>query len=173
MLANIVETCHFLLSNYPAAQQAQDYLNGRLSKGSQDMFQFGYFPDVANLSALSDVVSEETLLQLKLLYTRYIEDAQCHRQVLSSYFEQHPLVMPFCDPYGQPVGLVGRTLLSEPERLKKKVAKYKNTQESSVFKKGNLLFGLHENKRYILERGFVYVVEGQFDVIKAAGNWTA
>ena len=168
MLANIVETCHSLLSDYPAAQEAQDYLNGRLSKSSQDMFQFGYFPDVANLSALSDVVGEEILLQQKLLYTRHIEDVQCHRQVISSYFEQHPLVMPFCDPYGQPVGLVGRTLLSEPERLKKKIGKYKNTQDSPIFKKGNLLFGLYENKRHILEKEFVYVVEGQFDVIKAA-----
>ena len=50
--------------------------------------------------------------------------------------------MPFCDPDGKPVGLVGRTLLEEEERKTKKISKYKNTLELIDFKKGNLLFGL-------------------------------
>jgi tRNA A58 N-methylase Trm61 len=43
------------------------------------------------------------------------------------------------------------------------VEKYKNT----VFKKGQHLFGLYESKSGIIQKDFVYVVEGQFDVIKA------
>jgi len=48
-----------------------------------------------------------------------------------------------------------------------KIPKYKNTSETNAFKKGNLLFGLYENKQSIIEKDCVYIVEGQFDVIKA------
>jgi DNA primase catalytic core len=167
MLDKIVESCRFLLNNYPDAQESKAYLDSRLELESQDVFQFGYFPGVQNISVLTDLVGEELLLKEKLLYTREIEDSLFPRRVLSCYFEDYPLVMPFRNTYGQPAGLVGRTLLGESDRKKKKLSKYKNTLESPDFKKGNLLFGLYENKQSILDNGCVYVVEGQFDVIKA------
>jgi DNA primase len=71
--------------------------------------------------------------------------------------------MPFNDAYGSPVAIVGRTLLSDDERKSQKISKYKNT----VFQKGNFIFGLFENKNYILNDNSVFIVEGQFDVIKA------
>jgi len=51
----------------------------------------------------------------------------------------------------------------------KKISKYKNSSEkhNPKFKKGNHLFGLFENKKNIMEKNCVFVVEGQFDVIKA------
>ena len=72
--------------------------------------------------------------------------------------------MPFRDPYGKVAALVGRSLLSEKERTEKKLPKYKNTKP---FLKGHNVFGLYENKQTILDKNSVYVVEGQFDVIKA------
>jgi DNA primase len=83
------------------------------------------------------------------------------------YFEHHPIILPYRNAYGQVVALVGRSLLNDEERALAQVDKYKNTRESNAFKKGNLVFGLYENKRSILDEGCVYVVEGQFDVIKA------
>lgn len=156
------------MNNYPEAQASKSYLDSRLTPESQETFQFGYFPGVQNISVLTDLVGEDLLRQEKLLYTRDIEDSLFPRRVPSCYFEDYPLVMPFRDSYGKPVGLVGRTLLDEDERKKRKLSKYKNTLESKDFKKGNLLFGLYENKRAILEKGCVYIVEGQFDVIKAS-----
>lgn len=167
MLKKIVESCRFLLNNYPEAQASKSYLDSRLSQESQETFQFGYFPGVENINVLTDLVGEDLLRKEKLLFTRDIEDSLFPRKLVSCYFEDYPLVMPFCDPYGKPVGLVGRTLLEEEERKTKKISKYKNTLESIDFKKGNLLFGLHENKQAILDKGCVYIVEGQFDVIKA------
>jgi DNA primase len=76
--------------------------------------------------------------------------------------------MPFRNIYGKIVAMVGRNLLTDQERKDKKISKYKNTAESTEFKKGHLLFGLYENKQHILDQNCVYVVEGQFDVIKAA-----
>lgn len=168
MLDKIVESCQFLLNNYPEARPSKSYLDSRLTQKSQEIFQFGYFPGVENISVLTDLVSEEELRKEKLLFTREIEDSLFPRKVQSCYFEDYPLVLPFRNVYGQPVGLVGRTLLGEDERKLKKISKYKNTLESSDFKKGNLLFGLYENKQHILDRNSVYIVEGQFDVIKAS-----
>lgn len=168
MLDKIVESCQFLLNNYPEANESKLYLDSRLNKESQEKFQFGYFPNVQNITALIDLVGEDVLIKEKLLYTRDIEDSLFPRKVKSSYFEEYPLIMPFRDVYGKVAGLVGRTLIGEDERRERKLSKYKNTLESSIFKKGNLLFGLYENKQAILTSGCVYIVEGQFDVIKAS-----
>jgi DNA primase len=167
MLDKIVESCRYLLDNYPGAENCKSYLDSRLSSEAQEVFGFGYFPGIKNLSLLTDFVGEEVLRKEGLLFTREIEDALSRRKIPSCYFENHPLILPYRNPYGQVVGLVARTVLSEEERVKKDISKYKNTQETPIFKKGNLLFGLYENKQHILDRGCVYVVEGQFDIIKA------
>ncbi len=167
MLDKIVESCRFLLNNYPGAQASKSYLDSRLNETSQDLFRFGYFPGVQDLAALVDLVGEEALQKEGLFYNREIEDSLFPRKIPTCYFEDYPLVMPFRNPYGQPVGLVGRTLLSDKEQQEKKISKYKNTKDSLDFRKGNLVFGLYENKQHILDRGCVYIVEGQFDVIKA------
>ncbi len=156
------------MNNYPDARESKSYLDSRLNESSQEIFRFGFFPGVQNISVLTDLVGEELLRKEKLLFTREIEDSLFPRKVLSSYFEEYPLIMPFRNPYGQVVGLVGRTLLNDEDRTKRKISKYKNSLESPLFKKGNLLFGLYENKQHILDRGCVYIVEGQFDVIKAS-----
>lgn len=164
MLNKITESCNFLLNNFPEASECKNYLDSRLNEESQKLFQFGYFPNYHNLSALSSLVGEDTLKNEKLLYCKDITDALFPRSVNFSYFEDYPLVMPFKDAYGQVVAIVGRTLLNDSERKEKKVSKYKNT----VFTKGNYLFGLYENKSAILEADLIYIVEGQFDVIKAS-----
>jgi len=166
MLSKIVESCHFLLNNFPEASECKSYLDSRLNEESQKLFKFGYFPNYSNLSALSSIVGEDTLRNEKLLYSKEITDALFPRSISFSYFEDYPLVMPFKDAYGNVVGIVGRTLLTDNERKTKKISKYKNT----VFTKGNYLFGLYENKEFIIDSNMAYVVEGQFDVIKAAGK---
>lgn len=167
MLEEIIKSCQYLLNNYPEAQLCQSYLDSRLDRKSQENFQFGYFPNTQNLSVLINLIGEDVLKQENLFYIRNIEDSLSTRQIKFSYFEDYPLIMPFKNAYGQVVGLVGRTLLDEKERKNFKISKYKNTKESLLFKKGSLLFGLYENKRDILNKNCVYIVEGQFDVIKA------
>lgn len=163
MYEKIVESCQFLLDNFPDAQASKSYLDSRLNLESQKKWEFGYFPNIQNLSVLTDLVGEETLMKLELLTSSQIEDSLSPRRVMRDFFEDHPLIMPQRDTYGKVVALIGRTLLDEKTRQVKKIAKYKNT----VFKKGNYLFGLYENKYNILDQGCVYIVEGQFDVIKA------
>jgi len=61
---------------------------------------------------------------------------------------------------GQVAGFSGRTLSSDPE-----TPKYLNSPESEVFSKGDLLFGLHQARKFIRMRGRAIVVEGNVDVL--------
>jgi DNA primase catalytic core len=163
MLNKIVESCRFLLNNFPEAEDCKEYLNSRLNTDSQELFQFGYFPGIKNIAALVSLIGEDTLKDAKIFFSKDIEDSFSPRKVNISFFENYPLVVPFRDVYGRFVSLVGRSLLSDEERKKIGLPKYKNT----IFSKKNHLFGLYENKAAILDQDCVYIVEGQFDVIKS------
>jgi DNA primase len=160
MLETITQQCQFLLNNFPDAQASKSYLNSRLQPSTQQQWGFGYFPNTTNLPVLLDLVGEETLIKQDLLSLT----SPPSKRVVKNFFEDHPLIMPQRDTYGNIIALIGRTLLPEPIRQSKNIIKYKNTS----FKKGHYLFGLYENKQAILDQGFVFVVEGQLDVIKAS-----
>jgi len=160
---SITDCCHYLLNNFPAAKQCKDYIDIRLNSGSQTSFKLGYFPPANYIDALIMEIGEEPLYKAELILKFEVSDSLCPRTVNRLFFEHHPLIMPYRDVYGKIIGLMGRTLLSEDERKKSDIAKYKNT----TFKKGNNLFGLFESKKNIIENDSVFIVEGQFDVIKA------
>lgn len=163
MLKTITETASYLLNNYSPASQAKEYLNNRLDTQTQETFEFGYFPDAEHFQSLTSIIGDKDLLDNKLVYYREFSDNYGYHKIPYLYFENYPLIMPFKDPYGNIIGIVGRSLLSDSEREEKKISKYKNT----IFKKGNYLFGLYENAKHILQQDAIYIVEGQFDVIKA------
>jgi DNA primase len=162
-LKNIVEACQYILHNSPQGTDCKEYLNNRLDKEMQDQFSFGYFPNASNLKLLTSTIGQDILKNNNLMYSKDIRDAHSARTLLFCFFEDHPLILPYRDLYGNIIALVGRSLLNDQERKTLGIAKYKNT----VFHKGNHLFGLYENKYEILKRNSVYVVEGQFDLIKA------
>ncbi|MGH3246655.1 MAG: toprim domain-containing protein, partial [Trebonia sp.] len=72
------------------------------------------------------------------------------------------VVLPVHDERGDVAGFIGRV---HPDRESTDVPRYLNSPESANFKKGSLLFGLHQG-RAALARGAVPVlVEGPFDAI--------
>jgi DNA primase catalytic core len=159
----VIQACQYLLYNAPEAEEALTYLNKRLDRKTQEHFGFGYFPRGKYLNLLTNLVEESVLQDLELLYTKEVYDAYTPRVFPVCFFEHHPLIMPYRDVYGHIVAVVGRSLLSDQERETLGIVKYKNTH----FTKGNHLFGLFEAKPQILREDCVYIVEGQFDVIKA------
>lgn len=175
MYDKVIESCQFLLKNYPEAREAKSYLDSRLDEESQERFKFGYFPGINNLKVLTDLIGEDLLCQKELLTIRDIDswydygEYPTHKKsTCIVFFENFPIVMPFRDPYGKMVGMIGRTLLNDEElKIKKLPSKYKNTKNDKFFQKGHCLFGLYENKQSIIDQNMVYVVEGQLDVIKA------
>ncbi|MDP2989850.1 MAG: DNA primase [Kiritimatiellota bacterium] len=71
------------------------------------------------------------------------------------------LMFPIQDEQGRVVGFSGRVLAAEVE-----AAKYVNTPETVLFRKGHILYALHKARRAIVESREAIVCEGQIDVIR-------
>jgi len=73
---------------------------------------------------------------------------------------RHRLIVPVCDHQGRVIAFGGRVFdKSEP--------KYINSPDTPLFRKGQMLFGLHLAKEAIGKEGEAILGEGYFDVIRA------
>jgi DNA primase len=70
------------------------------------------------------------------------------------------IIFPICNDVGEVIAFSGR-LLKEAEGA----AKYLNSPETPLFRKGKVLFGLHKTKRALIEANCAVVCEGQLDLI--------
>jgi len=68
------------------------------------------------------------------------------------------IIFPIFDLHQRVIGFGGR-IIGEGE------PKYINSSESSVYHKGEILYGLHMAKRYASEKDYVIIVEGYFDLL--------
>ena len=135
----------------------RQYLDQRqISPELRKRYGLGYAPEgwTSLLDALKPRLGTEVLLAAGLvgkseqggrLYDRF----------------RHRLMFPIFSPSGRIVGFGGRTLGDDR-------AKYVNSAETAFFKKGELLYGLHQAKRGIREFGRAVLVEGYFDVLAIA-----
>jgi len=80
---------------------------------------------------------------------------------------RHRLVFPVADVHGRIVAFSGRALpppAGEPTPGDPP-AKYVNSPESPLYRKGDVLFGLHEARVAIRREGWAVVCEGNFDLL--------
>jgi DNA primase catalytic core len=77
------------------------------------------------------------------------------------------LMIPLCDAAGGVVGFTARQLPTPDTQLPTPDAgpKYMNSPETPIYKKGDMLYGLHLAKAGMREKKCVIVVEGNLDVI--------
>ena len=88
-------------------------------------------------------------------------NAQRTAHATSSYDRFRGRIMfPICNDVGEVIAFSGR-LLKDAEGA----AKYLNSPETALFRKGNVLFGLHKSKRALIEANCAIVCEGQIDLI--------
>jgi DNA primase len=73
------------------------------------------------------------------------------------------IMFPIMDAGGKVCGFSGRV-------LDDKQPKYLNSPESPVFKKGSLLFGLHQHRQEIRQSSRAVIVEGNFDLLTLAAQ---
>jgi len=159
--AEVMSVCSTLLRHAPEAQKSREYLDSRVPTYNVAGFVLGYFPENKNLHLITDIVGEDTLQELGLVYNKYVHDDGVSVQKPHSILTNNNIVMPYKNVYGDIVGLVGRTILNKEEQKINKVSKYKN---SSLPKALNL-FGMYNAKNHILAKDSVIIVEGQFDCI--------
>src|SRR6266511_5520620 len=72
------------------------------------------------------------------------------------------IMFPIHNDVGEVIAFSGRLLKDEEG-----AAKYLNSPETPLFRKGNVLFGLHKSKRALIESNCAIVCEGQLDLISA------
>ena len=70
------------------------------------------------------------------------------------------VMFPIMNIAGKVIGFGGRTLKKD-----KNIAKYVNSPESIIYKKGDIIYGLYQAKREINKQDKCYIVEGYADVI--------
>lgn len=154
---------HRYLRREPVAQQARDYLKSRgFDLEAVKTWQIGYAPPEwdACLNWAEQRGFSRSLLETAGLVTSNEEKSG----KLYDRFRDR-VMFPIFDDRSQVVGFSGRLL--DPEA---KAAKYVNSPETPLFKKGKLLYGLHLTRRDLIDAGRAIVCEGQVDLITAYQN---
>ena len=83
------------------------------------------------------------------------------------------LIFTISDHLGHPIGFGGRIMPNveaEQATKEKKSPKYINSQESEIYQKSQVLFGLHQSLRSIQKLGHAILVEGYADVVTLHDN---
>ena len=136
---------------------ARDYLKRReIDTQLSDRFGLGYALDGWDNLAQSLGSNPETLAiasQQGLIRQR--DNAPGFRD-----FFRNRLIFPIHNPAGEIIAFAGRDLSGDSQ------AKYMNTPETDLFKKGRVLYGLHQARNPIREKKRAIVVEGYFDVLR-------
>jgi len=99
----------------------------------------------------------ETLVSLGLVNRNgaYLNDVFVNR-----------IIFPIHNLEGEPIGFTGRIYNTSD----KNVAKYMNSKESVIFKKGKILFNYHRAKKEIAKKREVIIVEGNMDAIRMSSS---
>jgi DNA primase len=139
---------------FKQSQHAQEYLKNRqLSEESINKFNLGYGGSSKELFSrcIDNGLSKEDLLASGL-FSQGQSDIYCR-------FQQR-LIFPIVDHQSRVVGFGGRLLDSNSQ-----AAKYVNSEESLLFNKRKLLYGLVYAKMAIKQKKYILLVEGYMDVI--------
>jgi DNA primase len=80
---------------------------------------------------------------------------------------RHRLMFPIADVHGRIIAFSGRALPTPPGEAppEEPPAKYINSPEGPLYKKGEVLYGLHEGRVEIRRRGVALLCEGNFDLV--------
>jgi DNA primase len=124
-------------------------------------WQLGYAPDewdAFGIWARAKGYEQRDLLASGLVKTRDQNDIQGGQSAYDRF--RGRIMFPICNDLGEVIAFSGRLLQDEPGS-----AKYLNSPETPLFRKGNVLFGLHKSKRALIEANCAIVCEGQLDLI--------
>ena len=155
-------------SNFIAIEAAAKFYRDHLSHASDFLSKRGYKPTDKAIAdygvgyAPKGNVAMKQLTSAGYSPTR-LKDVGVVATSTEGYdydFFNDRLVFPFYDLQGHIVGFSGRMVTP-----RENTGKYVNTGETALFTKGKHLFGLYQARKAIGKKGFVYLVEGQFDVL--------
>jgi DNA primase len=151
---------HSNLLRTKAAAHARSYLTSRgVNIETAKRWQIGYAPktwDSLVHWATDSGFTREELMASGLAKPR--EEGNPRSRLFDRFRDR--LMFPIHNDFGEVVAFSGRIL--DPNTSG---GKYVNSPETPLFSKGNLLFGLHQSKRFIANTRQAVVLEGQLDLI--------
>lgn len=162
--ADAAEWFHGNLTKRDIGEPARKYLKQRGITGEiAKRWQLGYAPDEWDAFgswARGQGYDSRDLITSGLIKTRD-DDQTSNLNPQASYDRFRGRIMfPICNDVGEVIAFSGRLLKDEEG-----AAKYLNSPETPLFRKGNVLFGLHKSKRALIEANCAVVCEGQLDLI--------
>jgi DNA primase len=125
-------------------------------------FRLGYAPDA--WSGLIDFFSRQQVSPRELEAV----GLALPRKSGNGYYDRfrNRLMFTVTDPSGRPIAFSGRALSREEAE---RGAKYINSPETEEYKKGHVLYGLHQARVPLSKSGEAIIVEGNFDVVSLSG----
>ena len=155
---------HENLLKRDVGEPARKYLKQRgITAEIAKHWQLGYAPDEWDAFgswAHAHGYHTRDLITSGLAKTR--NDAESAPSERSSAYDRFRgrIMFPICNDVGEVIAFSGR-LLKDAEGA----AKYLNSSETPLFRKGSVLFGLDKTKRALIEANCAVVCEGQLDLI--------
>ena len=158
--AEAAEWFHNNLMKAQFAAPARDYLEQRgIHRQIIKNWQLGFAPDRWDALlkwALDRGYTRPQLLQSGLVKLR--DESDTRSEIYDRF--RGRIMFPIHNDVGEVIAFSGRLLKDEEG-----AAKYLNSPETPLFRKGNVLFGLHKSKRALIEANSAIVCEGQIDLI--------
>src|SRR5216110_2108432 len=158
--AEAAEWFHENLLKKEFAAPARDYLKQRgIDRQVAKNWQLGFAQeswDAFLKWALGHGYTRSQLLQSGLVKPR--DESQPQGEAYDRF--RGRIIFPICNDVGEVIAFSGRLLKDEEG-----TAKYLNSPETPLFRKGNVLFGLDKTKRALIEANCAIVCEGQLDLI--------
>jgi DNA primase len=151
-----LEFYHYLLTQHETGEIPQKYLKERgIEDETIKVFELGIAPDkpdsLFNFLTKKRDVKPELLEKSGLVVRR-------NNQFYDRFRAR--LMFPLKDHFGNTAGFSGRILVAQGD-----VAKYINSPETQIYKKGQMLYGLNITKHDIARNKNAIVVEGEFDLL--------
>jgi len=140
------------------SKTASDYITSRNFKideiAEEDLLMIGYAPSGNILLEWAKINN----INISLLKEAGLIARNEDRQQDYDFFRDR-IMFPICEKTGKVIGFTGRDLTG-----KKGIAKYMNSLDTEIFRKGNELYALNVARQQIRVENRVYMVEGNFDV---------
>jgi DNA primase len=158
--AEATEWFHENLVKGKIGKPAREYLKKRGIDGRiANDWQIGFAPD--SWDAFLTWAIDRGYRRPQILQSGLIKPRDEDRSDGEAYDRFRGRIMfPIHNDVGEVIAFSGRVLEKEAEG-----AKYLNSPETPLFRKGRILFGLHKTKRGLIEANCAIVCEGQLDLI--------
>lgn len=145
MFHKVIDVCREHLWTSESGSKVLSYLRKQrcLTDETINSFGLGCFPE--NPKQVTDFIGGTMAYKFGIASYSFCE-----------FSSVYMVIIPICDQYGVPVGIMGRSLIDEASR-----PRYHN----SIYNKSGNLFSLNKAIPYIRKSKTVYLFEGNFDVM--------